>query len=159
MDVYSAGAPVAGSPSQAFLGLSAELLTSRRFEVGVTSIANAVRHAAGNTFLGIAVDCYYFDETVSESNVSWAAAGHAGYYKSIGPNKLNEAGDQIGDGLDGTGTWGMRRDTVYLELDGTAQIARLDFAVVIHDTDIVTEDDGDEEGGIWLTDFELRAVA
>jgi hypothetical protein len=114
-------------------------------------MANAISHAGGNTFLGIAVDCYWFDETVTESNVSWASAGHAGYYKVIGPNRADEAGNQIADGTDGTGTWGMRRDTVHLELDGTAQIARLDFAAVVHDLDIT--------GEFWMTDFELRPVA
>jgi hypothetical protein len=115
-------------------------------QVCITSKANALNHASGNTFLGIAVDCYYMDETTTESNVN-----HAGYYKVLGPNRLDSAGNQVGDGTDGTGTWGWRRDRVHLELGGTQAPNRIDFAVVVHDSDMI--------GEVWIGDFECRPVA
>lgn len=133
-------------------GAQMDFTDAKKLEVGVTSKSNNLRHGAGGTFLGLAVDCYWYDETTTVSNVT-VPYNSAGYYKVLGPNRASPDGTPVGNALDGTGTWGWRRDYVRIDVSGNgAQIPnRIDFLITMHDNDLLVDD-------LWIGDFYARPV-
>jgi hypothetical protein len=103
------------------------------------------------SFLGFTAEAYWFDENGTVTNIS---TGSSGYFKALGPNRASADGSLRGDGQDGMGTWGWRRDLVRIDVSAakTARPNRLTLSIGPHDNDTLVDD-------AWLGDITVRPVA